>query len=212
MDSDFQQWLPRLRHVWRDRVRPDRPTELVISSATAPFTTQGGGHLLLLQDVPAGMRGVLFSSYHDMAQMALHDRSAAIIPRRMSSLDVLAFHDLDVLQATGQIRCRIQINAQPLEDHEVWPIESGDHIEIFIQSALQLEMSEAIVFDTDDIVNLMQTCATTTVPNTHAVDIETDSGHCEGFSFNPAAPTFVPAAEQISNMPEVIQDLYYGVA
>ena len=208
MDSDFQQWLPRLRHVWRDRVRPDRPTELVISSATAPFTTQGGGHLLLLQDVPAGMRGVLFSSYHDMAQMALHDRSAAIIPRRMSSLDVLAFHDLDVLQATGQIRCRIQINAQPLEDHEVWPIESGDHIEIFIQSALQLEMSEAIVFDTDDIVNLMQTCATTTVPNTHAVDIETDSGHCEGFSFNPAAPTFVPAAEQISNMPEVIQDLY----
>ena len=42
----------------------------------------------------------------------------------------------------------------------------------------------------------------------HAIDINTASGNCESFTFDATAPAFVPAAERLSNMPTVIQDLY----
>ena len=92
----------------------------------------------------------------------------------------------------------IQIDGHTVEDGEVWPLQSGEHIEIFIGSGN---------YEDEHAVNLMQHGSIVQQCRpTNATDLPPSGPKtCKRFAFNAEAPPFEPGNSALARMPEEIQ-------
>eukprot|EP00435_Cladocopium_sp_Y103_P031070 s2880_g7.t2 len=129
LDEDTDDWVPKIRQVWRDRVSPHLHVELAIVNPQIEGTSPGG-HLILLQAISPEEKASILSSFWNHRRGDLHDRFAQLVPRRLSFASLLQFNDLDFVCGLGDYRCEAFVGDQLFEEHEAWPIYHGMHLEV----------------------------------------------------------------------------------
>eukprot|EP00435_Cladocopium_sp_Y103_P063298 s367_g24.t2 len=178
LDEDLDSWISKLRQVWNDRIHPHAPLELSIVHPEVPHVRHGG-HLLLLQAVPAHHRAALLSSYWDPDGHDLQDRFACVVPRRLSFQDLLSLSEVDLVCQQQTFACHAFVGPHRFEQNEVWPVYHGMHV------ALHLEA----------------------LPVQSAMDILLAGGASEATSFQPGPVAAPFNAEALAGMSEFTQAL-----
>lgn len=212
LPSDVTLWPTRLTQVWRDRVHPHWPIQIVHVTPDPSDTTQGG-HLLLLQHSHPEEAGVLLSQYQGIAARTPHDRFAQMAPQQMSFERFLWLHDQERLCAQSHITCdgfHGQVRFRP---QDLWRTNDGQHLELYVHPIDQTD---------DDITQLMQQPAERRTsessmsathsgmpPHQHPTEGQpSTSTVCPAFQFNADAAIFTPAQQPLHLMPGEIQELH----
>ena len=203
LGPDVSTWISRLRTLWRDRVRADRPAELIVVRHRTR-SPPGGGHLILVQQIPRDLRAVLLSVHLRSQELRLHDQVAELIHRRVHRSDVASLASLDHFRHANY---QVLLGLRAMEATEVWPVEHRNHIEVF----LHFDQPQEGQVPDPDLAGLMQTCQRTESRQTKtcAIDLPTVQDDSENFQFDMNAPAFDPGIPDLRTMPDVIQDLHF---